>query len=93
MTAGPVPHTFLATSSLCLHNVIYLGFAPLSAWMLDLLAHYAILNNPGRQALPLTQSYRRVLQLLSAGFFLPGSAGISDPCEGGQVSKLSRSAP
>jgi hypothetical protein len=34
------------------------------------------------------QAYRRVLQLLSAGFFLPGSAGISDPCEPGQVSTL-----
>jgi interleukin enhancer-binding factor 2 len=63
----------------------FVGFAPLTPWMLDLIAHYAILNNPGRQALPLTQSYRRVLQLLSAGFFLPGSAGISDPCEGGQI--------
>lgn len=63
----------------------FVGFQPLTPWMLDLLAHYAILNNPGRQALPLTQSYRRVLQLLSAGFFLPGSAGIADPCEGGQV--------
>ncbi len=53
--------------------------------MLDLLAHYAILNNPSRQALPLQQAYRRVFQLLSAGFFLPGSAGIADPCEGGAV--------
>ena len=25
--------------------------------------------------------YRRCLQLLAAGFFLPGSAGIIDPCE------------
>ena len=25
--------------------------------------------------------FRRFLQLLSAGFFLPGSAGIVDPCE------------
>ena len=28
---------------------------------------------------------RRTLQLLSAGFFLPGSAGIVDPCEQGSV--------
>ncbi|XP_040578316.1 interleukin enhancer-binding factor 2 homolog [Lepeophtheirus salmonis] len=59
------------------------GFQPLSSWMLDLLAHYVILNNPSRQALPLNQAYRRILQLLSSGFFLPGSAGISDPCEVG----------
>merc|ERR1711973_757798 len=30
-------------------------------------------------------AFRRVLQLLSAGFFLPGSAGITDPCEGNTV--------
>lgn len=59
------------------------GFEPLTQWMMDLLAHYVILNNPTRQALPLNQAYRRFLQLLSAGFFLPGSAGIVDPCEGG----------
>ena len=29
--------------------------------------------------------YRRCLRLLSAGFFLPGSAGIVDPCETGHV--------
>ena len=29
--------------------------------------------------------YRRALQLLSAGLFLPGSVGIADPCEQGTV--------
>ena len=61
------------------------GFEALTSWMLDLIAHYAILNNPARQALPLHQAYRRVFQLLSAGFFLPGSAGIPDPCENGAI--------
>lgn len=29
--------------------------------------------------------FRRVFQLLAAGLFLPGSAGISDPCENGHI--------
>jgi len=31
--------------------------------------------------LSLIAAFRRIFQLLSAGFFLPGSAGIIDPCE------------
>ena len=46
------------------HCYYYPGFAPLTPWMLDLIAHYAILNNPGRQALPLTQ----VSNLISSNY-------------------------
>lgn len=63
----------------------YEGFEPLTPWIIDLLAHYCIMNNPTRQPLPIQIAYKRVFQLLAAGFFLPGSAGITDPCEQGNV--------
>lgn len=53
----------------------------MNPWMIDLLANFAILSNSNRQALSLNQAFRRIFQLLAAGFFLPGSSGLLDPCE------------
>jgi interleukin enhancer-binding factor 2 len=59
------------------------GLSPLHSWCIELLANYAVTNLPKSKTEPLTllTAFRRVFQLLSAGFFLPGSAGIIDPCE------------
>jgi len=44
-----------------------------------------VLQTPNRQALAVNLAFRRVIQLLAAGFFLPGSCGILDPCEVGAI--------
>jgi len=61
------------------------GFSPLTPWIIDLLSHYSILNNPQRQPIAINIAFKRCLQILAAGFFLPGSVGITDPCEQGTV--------
>lgn len=63
----------------------FTGFKHLNNWIINLLAYFVVLQNPGHQALPVNQAFRRWLQLLAAGMLLPGSAGVLDPCEPGNV--------
>jgi interleukin enhancer-binding factor 2 len=52
----------------------YEGFSILKPWMIDILSHYTTMGTRNNQPLPINQAFRRCLQLLSAGFFLPLSS-------------------
>ena len=61
------------------------GLFMLSPWMVDVLAHYAVMFRHSEQLVSLGAGFKRVFQLLSSGLFLPGSTGIPDPCENGAI--------
>lgn len=64
----------------------FAGLAGLTPWLIDLLSfNSATLPSNTRDPLAINAAFRRSLQLLSAGIFLPGSVGVIDPCESGQV--------
>jgi interleukin enhancer-binding factor 2 len=63
----------------------FAGFRALTPWMIVVLTHYAVTFNTSTQLLQLNQAFKRVLQLLAGGLFLPGSSGIPDPCESGAI--------
>lgn len=60
------------------------GLQGLTPWLIDLLAHRATVFST-MEPLTINKAFRRGLQLLASGLFLPGSLGIIDPCESGNV--------
>ncbi|XP_028399713.1 interleukin enhancer-binding factor 2-like [Dendronephthya gigantea] len=60
------------------------GLQGLTPWLIDLLAHRATVS-VSNEPVTINVAFRRALQLLASGLFLPGSIGIIDPCESGNV--------
>ncbi|CAF3273197.1 unnamed protein product [Rotaria socialis] len=55
------------------------GLEPLNPWLINLLAHHCVTNNNSTEQLPPSYAFKRALQLLSSGLFLPGFNGLYDP--------------
>ena len=51
--------------------------------MLDLIAYHAVLSNPTGESVPLPKAFRRLLQILACGIFLPESVKLNEPCASG----------
>uniref|UniRef100_F1L503 Interleukin enhancer-binding factor 2 n=1 Tax=Ascaris suum TaxID=6253 RepID=F1L503_ASCSU len=54
---------------------------PLSVWIIERLSHYAVMNTTSQKPLTVSQAFRRFFQLIAAGFLLPTSIAVGDPCE------------
>lgn len=56
------------------------GLQALNPWLINLLAHHCVTNtNNSAEQLPPSYAFKRALQLLSSGLFLPGSGSLHDP--------------
>ena len=56
-------------------------FSDFTPWMITVVCHYCMTRTSDGNALSLPSAFKRTLQLLSGGIFLPYSAGINDPLE------------
>lgn len=72
----------LKNLSLILRDVSrrFSGFSALSSWMVDVFSCYLIKNQPTGEDLSIARAFRRFFEVVSAGFLLPESTAISDPC-------------
>lgn len=56
-------------------------FCHINPWMNIVLCHYAITRTHDSQPLPINLAFKRILEVMSGGIFLPYSIGIPDPVE------------
>jgi len=55
------------------------AFKPLNSWAIELLCEKSLASS--FQPLGPGEAFRRVLEAISSGIFLPGGSGLLDPCE------------
>ncbi|GMT12297.1 hypothetical protein PFISCL1PPCAC_3594, partial [Pristionchus fissidentatus] len=57
------------------------GLEPINVWATESLIQYCLITTPTGFPLTAGPAFKRVLSLLAAGIFLPGSSGLSDPVD------------
>ena len=65
----------------------------MNVWHLELVCHCAVIPLDNGAPFTLPVAFRRILQLLSAGLFLPGALSIPDHCENDQAGIQSMYTP
>ncbi|GMS81582.1 hypothetical protein PENTCL1PPCAC_3757, partial [Pristionchus entomophagus] len=57
------------------------GLEPINIWAFESLIQYSLITTPTGYPLAAGPAFKRVLSMLSAGIFLPGSSGLGDPVD------------